>query len=131
MSESAAIRGIVLGHGAMPQGLVDAVRHIAGDAADALVPVSNREVTPDALRALVDEAAGTGPAVIFADLGSGSCGVAAAYSCRDRGERAFVCGVNLPMLLDFVFHTDLPLEELVERLLEKGRTAIRATTPAG
>ena len=36
-----------------------------------------------------------------------------------------VCGVNLPILLDFVFHRDVPLDELVTRLVEKGREGIR------
>jgi mannose/fructose-specific phosphotransferase system component IIA len=40
-----------------------------------------------------------------------------------------VCGVNLPILLDFVFHRDLPVDELVSRLVGKGRDGIR-TLPA-
>ena len=40
-----------------------------------------------------------------------------------------VCGVNLPILLDFVFHRDMPLDELVPRLLEKGRSGIRPLEP--
>jgi mannose/fructose-specific phosphotransferase system component IIA len=42
----------------------------------------------------------------------------------DRPETAVVCGVNLPMLLDFVFHRDLPLPELVDRLVSKGKASI-------
>ncbi len=44
---------------------------------------------------------------------------------RDE-HAAVVFGVNLPILLDFVFHRDLPLEELVPRLLEKGRESVQS-----
>jgi mannose/fructose-specific phosphotransferase system component IIA len=40
-----------------------------------------------------------------------------------------VAGVNLPMLLEFVFHDDLPLEELVQRVQEKGRASIAQPVP--
>lgn len=131
MSEARPILGIVLGHGDMPTGLVNAVRHIAGGSADSLVPISNEDRAPDALVAALEAVAGDEPAIVFTDLPSGSCGVAAAYSCRDRSRRAVICGVNLPMLLDFVFHRDMPLEPLVERLLDKGRGAIRAVPTGG
>lgn len=124
------VRGVVVGHGHMSQGLVDAVRHIAGGAADGLVAVSNEGKAPDTLVEELEQAAGDGPVIVFADLRAGSCGIAAAYSCRARDRRAFICGVNLPMLIDFVFHRDMPLDELVERLVEKGREAIAAATPA-
>ena len=125
--ESLPARGIVVGHGDMAQGLVDAVRRIAGEAGQCLHAVSNEGRGPEELRAALESVAGEGPAVVFVDLESGSCGIAAAYACRAKSERAVVCGVNLPMLLDFVFHRELPLPELVERVVERGRTAIRAT----
>lgn len=125
MSEPARARGIVVAHGLMAQGLVDAVRRIAGDAADALDPLSNEGKGPDELRAELEAMAGGGPVVVFADLVSGSCALAAFSSCRRMHDRAVVCGVNLPVLLDFVFHTELPLEELVPRLVSKGREGIR------
>jgi mannose/fructose-specific phosphotransferase system component IIA len=131
MSDALRIRGVVVGHGAMAQGLVDAVRHIAGDAAADLVAVSNEGRGPKQLTAALEEAAGEGPVVVFTDLRSGSCGVAATYSCRDRDRRAVICGVNLPMLLDFVFNRDQPLRDLVERLVEKGREAIVSTPVTG
>jgi mannose/fructose-specific phosphotransferase system component IIA len=118
------VRGVVVAHGPMARAMVDAVRRIAGNAADALIPLSNDEKSADALREELDRTLGDGPAVVFADLQSGSCGLAALSSCREGGRRVVVCGVNLPMLLDFVFHRDLTVDELVDRLVEKGRASI-------
>jgi len=36
-----------------------------------------------------------------------------------------VTGVNLPMLLEFVFHRELDLPDLLPRLEEKARAGIR------
>ena len=127
VTEPLPARGIVVGHGDMAQGLVDAVHRIAGTAGEALTAVSNQGRGPEELKAAVEAAAGEGPAVVFVDLESGSCGIAAAYACRQKRDRAVVCGVNLPMLLDFVFHREMPLEGLVERVVDRGRTAIRTT----
>ena len=129
MSEQNGIRGVVVGHGDMPRGLVDAVRRIAGDAADRLSAVSNEGKGPDVLRAEVNAAAGPGPVIVFVDIQAGSCGLAAAYACRDCVGRAVISGVNLPMLLDFVFNRGLELDTLVTRLVEGGRAAIRAAAP--
>jgi mannose/fructose-specific phosphotransferase system component IIA len=123
--------GIVVGHGEMARGLVDAVRRIAGEAGEGLTAVSNEGKGPQELRAELDAAAGEGPTVVFVDLESGSCGIAAAYACRECAGRAVVCGVNLPMLLDFVFHRDLPIDELVARVVDRGRSAIRAKSVRG
>ena len=126
MSEAPGVNGIVVAHGAMAQGLVDAVRRIAGGAADALVPLSNEEKSPQDLREELDRLAGDAPTILFADLLSGSCGMAAAVAARDSDRRVVVCGVNLPVLLDFVFHRDLPMDDLVTRLVGKGRESIRS-----
>ena len=125
------ISGIVVGHGDMARGLVSAVRRIAGESGGGLTAVSNEGKGPEELRAALDAALGEGPAVVFVDLESGSCGLAAAYTCREKAQRAVVCGVNLPMLLDFVFHRDLPLDELVERVVEKGRSPVRRVGQRG
>lgn len=120
-----SIRGVVVAHGSMADGLIDAVRCIAGGAADALVPVSNEGRNPQQLRASIQKVAGDGPVVVFADLLSGSCGMAAFASCREADQSTVVCGVNLPVLLDFVFHRDLPMDELIPRLVAKGREGLR------
>ncbi|MDH3272401.1 MAG: hypothetical protein OEN56_13775, partial [Gemmatimonadota bacterium] len=84
----------------------------------------NESKSPEALKRELDEAMGGGPVVVFTDLRSGSCGMAALSSCRESGRRAVVCGVNLPMLLDFVFHRGMPIEQLVDRLVDCGRASI-------
>lgn len=125
------LRGVVVAHGTMAEGLIDAVRRIAGGAADSLVAVSNEGRNPQQLKASLEALAAEGPILVFADLLSGSCGMAAFASCRDSEHDAVVCGVNLPVLLDFVFHRDLPLDELVERLVQKGRDGLRALPRRG
>ena len=120
------VRGVVIAHGPMARAMVDAVRRIAGGAADALHPLSNDGKSPVELRAALDDLMGDGPVVVFVDLQAGSCGMAALSSCRDQARRVVVCGVNLPMLLDFVFHRELPIDEVVSRAIEKGRSSITA-----
>lgn len=124
MSEPVPARGIVLAHGMLAEGLVDAVRQIAGAEADALTPLSNRGLSPEVLASEIRRLVGQSTAIIFTDLPSGSCSFAARRLCREQERVAVVAGVNLPILLDFVMYRRLPLEELVGRLLEKGRAAI-------
>ncbi len=128
---SESVRGVVIAHGSMAHAMVEAVRRIAGDAADALHPLSNDGRSPAELRAELDDVMGAGPIVVFVDLQAGSCGMAALSSCRDQARRVVVCGVNLPMLLDFVFHRDLPVDEAVSRALERGRASIVAPLAGG
>lgn len=120
------ILGVLVAHGAMARGMVDAVVKIAGADEAAIVPLSNEGVNPQVMVDRLNELVGDQPAVIFTDLTSGSCTLAAQITCRDNGRRVVVAGVNLPMLLDFVFNRSLPLEELIPRLLEKGRAGVRS-----
>lgn len=124
------VAGVVLTHGTMCHGMVDAVQKIAGAPEGALRPVSNDGRGPDELFRAVGEAAGSGPALIFTDMQTGSCALAARFACQHPETRRVVCGANLPMLLDFVFHRELPLDELVPRLVQRGRAAIQSLDPA-
>lgn len=124
MSDGAGTRGIVVAHSALAQALIDAVERIAG-VDDALVALSNEGLSPEAVRERLDELAGDGPAIVFADLREGSCGLAARQVCIGSGpHRALITGVNLPVLLDFAMKRHLPLDELVPRLVERGRGSI-------
>lgn len=124
MSE-VGVRGIVVAHSDLAQALIEAVERIVGPDAGALVALSNEGLGPDAIRDRLDELVGDGPAIVFADLREGSCGLAARQVCLGAGgERALITGVNLPVLLDFAMKRHLPLDELVPRLVDRGRAAI-------
>lgn len=129
-SSGPAIRGILLSHGGMAEGVVDAVRRITGADDDALVPVTNRGVSPETLADELRGHLGRGPAILFTDLQSGSCGFAARRVAQGVDGLVVISGINLPMLLEFVMNRTLPIDELVPRLLEKGRAAICCSQPA-
>jgi len=120
------MRAVILAHGGMAQGMVDAVRTISGVGEDAIIPMSNQGRSPQALQdelaSLLDE----GIRVVFTDLASGSCALAARRCSGTGSDQVIVSGVNLPVLLDFVFHRTLPMEELIPRLVSRGVGAIRS-----
>jgi len=104
----------------MARGLVDAMRKISGAEEGIVVPISNEGKAPQALREELEELLGEDPAVIFTDLPSGSCALAAHVCAKARANQTVVSGVNLPILLDFVFNRHLPMHELIPRLLSRG-----------
>jgi mannose/fructose-specific phosphotransferase system component IIA len=124
MSEAIAARGLILSHGSLAEGFVDAVRQITGVGEDVLIGLSNQGLSPDALGAEVRRLVEGEPTVLFTDLPSGSCCVTALRLHREGLGIVVVSGINLPLLLYFVLHRDLPLAELGVRLVEKGRAAI-------
>ncbi|MEO8089426.1 MAG: hypothetical protein ABI703_03925 [Gemmatimonadales bacterium] len=122
MSEE--LRGVVVCHGALAGALVQAAEQISG-LNGALVPVSNtgcdRDTLEDRVRAAVDGK----PAVVFVDLASGSCLVAVLKRLRDEHLVKVVTGVNLAMLVDFVFHRSLSPAEAAARAAAAGEKSIR------
>lgn len=118
------MKGVLVTHGRLGEALVEAAEEISG-ARGALVAVSNRGVGPEELRHAVSTAIGAGPAVVFVDLASGSCGFAASACARGAHAVGVVTGVNLPMVLDFLFHLELPVDQLLPRLAEKARAGIQ------
>lgn len=122
-------RGIVVAHGEMARGMVDAVRQIAGSPPGALAVVPNRGTSREDLSAKTRAALSSARNVIFTDLSSGKCHRAALDVARDHPGVTVVTGVNLPMLLDFVFNRRLGFDELVPRLAKKGRAAIAGQGP--
>jgi mannose/fructose-specific phosphotransferase system component IIA len=121
---SEPLLGVIVSHSAVAEALVGAVRAITG-VDGALVPVSNEGCDYDALAARLERAAAARPAVLFVDLPGGSCLTGAVRFARGRPNLAVVTGVNLAMLLDFVFNRDIPPGEAARRAADAGGKAIR------
>lgn len=122
---SEPVRGVVVAHASLADGLVASVLAISGVDGGALTALTNEGCGPESLQARVNAALpASGPAIVFTDMGSGSCAFAARRISLQRPDTGIVTGVNLPVLLDFVFHREMPLAELVDRLVEKGRAGI-------
>ena len=121
---SEALRGVVVCHGRLAQGLVEATESISG-VTGALVPVSNTDCDRQVLEDRVAEAVDGRPSVVFVDLASGSCLFAVLKRLRALEGVRVVTGVNLAMLVDFVFHRDLSPEAGAERAAAAGVKAIR------
>ena len=120
------LRGVIVSHAAVAQALVAAVTAITG-IEDALTPVSNEGCGSEALAERLRDAVASGPAVLFVDLPGGSCLTSSARYAKQHADIAVVTGVNLAMLLDFVFHRDIAPAEAARRAVDAGAKAIRVT----
>lgn len=121
---SAPLRGVVLAHGELARALVAAVEQISG-IRDALVPVSNTGCDRALLEERLREAIAGQPALVFVDLPSGSCFIAAMHASGALGRDVrVVTGMNLSMLIDFAFHRTLALDDAATRAGDMGVRAI-------
>ena len=119
-----ALQGVVVSHAMLAGALVEAVAEITGQA-DALVPVSNEGCSRAILGERLEEAIRAAPSVVFVDLPGGSCLQAAILYLRTHHDVAVVAGVNLAMLVDFVYHRDLSPAAAAQRATEVGGRAVK------
>lgn len=124
---SEPLRGVVVSHAGLARALVDAVERITGRQ-DGLVAVSNDGCSRESLEALVADAVGEMPAVVFVDLPSGSCLQASAHYLQTHENVAVVAGVNLAMLVDFLYHRDTTPREAAERAAATAQRTVRVLT---
>jgi mannose/fructose-specific phosphotransferase system component IIA len=121
---SEPLTGVVVCHRDLAAALIGAAEEIAG-VRGALVPVSNTGCDRGQLEERVRDAISGRPAVVFVDMPSGSCLLATLHRLRGAPDVAVVTGVNLAMLLDFLFHRELGPAEAAERAVQTGSRAIR------
>ena len=104
---TAPLRGVVVCHGELATALVRSVEEITG-IRDALVPVSNSGCDRGQLEERIVAAVGNTPAVVFVDMPSGSCLLAAVRRLAGAPGARVVTGVNLAMLLEFLRPAEAP-----------------------
>lgn len=122
MSEE--LLGVVVCHGTLAGALVQAAEQISG-LQGVLVAVSNTGCDRDTLEQRVLAAVNGRPSVVFVDLASGSCSFAVLKRLRGVASVKVVTGVNLAMLVDFVFHRSLSPAEAASRAVAAGEKSIR------
>jgi mannose/fructose-specific phosphotransferase system component IIA len=120
---SLELRGVVVGHGGLSGALVAAAEEITG-IRGVLVAVSNSGADREALENRVVDAVGDHTAIVFVDMPSGSCMIAAMRKVAARDDIRVVTGVNLVMLLEFLFHRTEPIAEAAKRAAESGAKSI-------
>jgi N-acetylgalactosamine PTS system EIIA component len=133
MSELGAmrVRAIVAGHGDFAAGVVSAVDQITGRGG-AFHTVSARDMSASELESVIlREIDSTGATVVFTDLQAGSCTMATRRIARERPNVLLIAGVNLPMLLDFVFAESMSDVEAARHASERGKAAICAIGGTG
>ncbi len=118
------LRGVVAAHGALAEAMVRAVESITG-ITGAIQAVSNTDCDRGRLEERIHDAIGGAPAVLFVDMPSGSCLFAALSRFKSEPHVRVVTGVNLAMLVDFVFHREATPEAAAERAAATGAKAIR------
>jgi PTS system N-acetylgalactosamine-specific IIA component len=124
MSEPAAVRALVAGHGEFAAGLISAVEAVTGRGA-MLEPVRVQGLGgEDIEQHLRERIAATGFTVVFTDLQAGSCTMAARRLLRDVAGVLLVSGTNLPMLLDFVMSSAREPHDSARAAVERARSAI-------
>lgn len=114
-----------MGHGTVAGALVAAAEEITG-IRGILVSVSNTNCDRTTLEERVVEAVGNREALVFVDLPSGSCFHASLRRMHGHAGIQVVTGVNLAMLLDFLFHRDDPPAAAASRAVATGVRAIQA-----
>jgi PTS system N-acetylgalactosamine-specific IIA component len=118
------VRALVAGHGAFAEGMISAVRQIAGRD-EIFIALSNSDLSAEDVERLMRERLlASGARVIFTDLPAGSCTMAARRLQREDPALTVVLGANLAALLDFAFHAELDPAEAARRAAERGRAAL-------
>jgi mannose PTS system EIIA component len=119
------IKGVVVGHAGLAAAMIGAAEQISGPNSG-LIAISNVDCDRGTLEERIIAAATPGPTLVFIDMPSGSCHFAAMRRIQSMPDVRVVTGVNLAMLLEFVFHREEPLDGVAAHIADVGARAVVA-----
>lgn len=120
------IKGIIIGHGDFAFSLLNVAEKILGK--QEMVEVfSNEKLSCEAIVGILEASIlkDREEKIIFVDLPGGSCAISCSNLLKTYKELKILCGVNLPMLIEFfLLREKHKVDELVPILLKKGKDNI-------
>ena len=116
-----------MGHGAFAQSMVQTAEEIVGK--QLLIDViSNAGLSGDLLIERIRKTIGPDErrdTIVFVDLPGGSCTISCYKLLKNMSDLNIICGVNLPLLLEFLMLREkYSAKELVPILVKKGKDNI-------
>lgn len=121
------IRGIILGHGDFAEAMLSTAEQIVGKQPFVDV-ISNVGLSCELLEKKITDILGRHEkheTIIFVDLPGGSCTISCFHILKNDKNLNMICGVNLPILLEFFMLRDKhTASELVPILIKKGKENI-------
>jgi mannose/fructose-specific phosphotransferase system component IIA len=119
----------------MAQALIESAREVYGDVTGCH-PVTNQQKSPQSLReeieTIIDEGGSETNFILFVDFFGGSCCHTCVGIGIERDNVRLITGVNLPMLLAFLYKRDeVPFENLPGELLGRGHDSIQLISTSG
>ena len=120
---------VIVGQGNLPRALLESARAIVPDT-EGVTAISNIDCPVDGLKTRLEQAIRElpeGDVLVFADMFGSSCANAGLEVKRGGSRIAVLSGVNLAMVVRFLYHRHKkPFAELVPFLVDTGRTAVRS-----
>ncbi|MEO0155543.1 MAG: PTS mannose transporter subunit IIAB [candidate division WOR-3 bacterium] len=120
------IKGIIIGHGNFSQALLNTVEKILGKQ-DMVDVISNESLSCESLTEILKKLINSDSQekIIFVDLPGGSCAISCLNVLKENKNLKILCGINLPMLLEFfLLREKYNVDELVPILLKKAKENI-------
>ncbi len=122
------VHAVIIGQGDLPRAMLEAARAIVPNA-DGVSALSNLDCPIGELQGRLEQAINSlpeGDVVVFADMFGSSCANAGLGVKRSHSRVAVLSGVNLSMVVRFLYHRHKkPFAELLPFLVETGRTAVQ------
>jgi len=126
---SGIVHGIMVTHGDLGAEFLRTAESILGPQSDMTICSSSGksyQTLLDSVSQIVTEKSDQNiPVVLFVDLATGGCGRACVPIASRFPEAILICGTNLAMLIEFLYHRNrVDLDELHQRIIDKGKAEV-------